>query len=120
MPIKKLAPGGRVRGAARQPGVVKLDHIDRPRLVAAGGGVDEDRGLVPVGQVIGEVHAADPVVGDPDPLGQLLGGQPACDLDPESVVAKEDIADPGDQQAARHSLTCRRSMAASVSSHRML
>src|SRR5215813_13413526 len=44
------------------------------RLVPPRGGVNEDGAVVTVGEVVGEVHAADPVVRDPDPAGQAGGG----------------------------------------------
>src|SRR5262249_59768561 len=44
------------------------------RLIPSRGGVNEDGAVVTVGEVVGEVHAADPVVGDPDPAGQAGGG----------------------------------------------
>src|SRR5262249_23531767 len=66
-------------------------------LVPARGGVDEDGGVVAAGEVVGEVHAADPVVGHPDPAGQADRGEPLGDLGAEPVVTEEDVADTSDQ-----------------------
>ena len=44
---------------------VRFDHIDRTRLASARHGIDQDRGVHAVGQVIGQMHAADAVVGRP-------------------------------------------------------
>src|SRR5262249_40097864 len=63
--------GGGGRGGGGRGGG-KQSH--GARLVPSRGGVNEDGAVVTVGEVVGEVHAADPVVGDPDPAGQAGGG----------------------------------------------
>src|SRR5215813_12257027 len=67
--------GGRGGGAGLGGGGRGLGKQSHgARLVPSRGGVNEDGAVVTVGEVVGEVHAADPVVGDPDPAGQAGGG----------------------------------------------
>ena len=75
------------------------------RVDGAGGvttlrGVDQDRRVEPLGQVVSQVHAPDAVVGDPHPFGERLAGQPPGHLDAEAVVGQEDVAQAGDERAA--------------------
>src|SRR5262249_4597033 len=69
---------------------------------AALGGVDQDGRVVTVGQVVGEMHAADPVVGNLHPVRQAGPGQAPGYLDPEPVVTEEDIPNASDQHPPGH------------------
>src|SRR5215469_14304325 len=84
---------------------VGLDHIDRAGLTAARCCIDHDRGVVAVGEVVGEVHAPDPVVDHPRPIRQVGSCQPPRDLDSESIVAEEYVANAGDEHAGGHDAT---------------
>ncbi len=72
---------------ARQAALVDLEQGDRARRVPAGRRVDEHEHVVAVEQLVGEVHAADAVVGDLDAVGAGSAGQLPHDLDAEPVVA---------------------------------
>ena len=70
-----------------------------------GNHVDDHQRVVAVEQVVGEMHAADPVVDDPHPgSAGRAAAEPANDLGTEAVVAEEDVADAGyqDSRAMSH------------------
>jgi hypothetical protein len=77
-----------------------LGHGDGARLAARGGGVDQDDGVIALGNVVREMHAADPVISNPDSVGQVHGSQTLGDLRAETIVAEEDVAYSGDQDAS--------------------
>ena len=71
-----------------------FEHRQLAGRAAPGVRVDHDQRVVPVQQVVREVHAADAVVGHPDPGRQAAGrGQSADHLRAESVVAEKEIAE---------------------------
>ncbi len=89
-------------GGADAVAVAEFEHRDRARFLAARRRVDQDRRVVAAQQVECQVHAADSVVGDLGPRRQFDVGQPPGDLDPEPVVAEENVADAGDQHSCSH------------------
>ena len=82
---------------ALRPTQLRLEDRDGAGRLPHRHGVDEHQGVVPVEQLVGQVHAADPEVGDPDTGWHLPTGQPVRHLDAEPVVTEEDVADAGDQ-----------------------
>ena len=62
-------------------------------------GVDQDQGVAAVEQVVGEVHAADPVIGDRNVWSGEVGRHAAHHLGAEAVVTEEDVAEPGYQNS---------------------
>ena len=61
--------------------------------------VDDDDEVVRLEQLVGQVDAADAEVADLDARPATAAGQPLHDLDAEAVVAFEDVAEPGHQDA---------------------
>src|SRR5215475_7111531 len=76
-----------------------LQHINRPRSPAARGGIDQNGAVIDIAKVVGEVHAADAVIGDRDAFRQLAFGQPLGDFHAEPVVAEEDVSSAADESA---------------------
>src|SRR5919107_1091264 len=81
---------------------LRLDEVDGAGLPTTRGGVDEDDQVVIFVQGVREVHPADAEVHDLDTLRQLAFGESSYHLDPEAVVAEEDVADAGDEDAPTH------------------
>ena len=80
--------------------------VTSPGLSVAGQRVDDHQRVVPVEQVVGQVHATDAVVDGAHVLGQASGrARPPDDLGPEPVVAEEQVADPGNQDRRLRSVT---------------
>ena len=69
-------------------------------MPAVGQRVDQDQRVPGVEQVVGQVQAADAVVGHPDAVRPRLGGQPPDDVAAEAVVGAEHVPDPGDEDPA--------------------
>ena len=68
---------------------------------------DEPRDVLE--QVVGQVHAADAVVGDPDtPVTVEAREELADQLGAEAVVAEEDVTDARDQDAGHYICRIRR------------
>ncbi len=82
--------------------MIGLKDMQRARVAPAGHRVDEDQRVPILEQVVGEVHAADAVVGDPDTRIVLADFGVANHFRAESVIAQEDVADPGHQDARCH------------------
>src|SRR5438270_607197 len=78
---------------------VRLDDEESARLGPAGDGVDEDHHPALLEQRVGEVEAADAEVDDAHPVGLGPAQESLDDLDAEGVVAEEDVADAGDEDA---------------------
>ena len=78
------------------------EDAQRARSLAVCQCVDQHQRLVTVQKLICEMYAADPVVDDLHPVGQLLGREPLRNLDAEPVVAQEDVADAGDHDPGAH------------------
>ena len=76
-----------------------LQHPQLTRLPNAGDRVDQHQRVVPVEQVVREVHAADAVVDHADAVGDRSSGEPAGHLGPEAVVAEEQVPDARDEDA---------------------
>ena len=76
-----------------------VDHRDGTDGAAVGQRVDQHQHVPRLEQVVGQVQAADPVVGHPDAARPRLGGQPPDDLAPEAVVGAEHVPDAGDQDS---------------------
>src|SRR5215217_343591 len=81
---------------------LRLDDVDGAWLPTTRGGVDEDDQVVIFVQGVREVHPADAEVHDLDTLRQLAFRESSYHLDPEAVVAEEDVADAGDEDAPTH------------------
>jgi len=91
-----------------------LDEVERPGPPAARDRVDQDDRVIAVEQGVGQVEPPDAEVDDADPLRQGPASQPVDDLDAEGVVAQEDVADPGDEDARRAHGDSRRPMMSKV------
>src|ERR1700735_1093014 len=79
--------------------MVGLEDVQSPRAAAIGYRVDEDQRVPAFKQVVGQVHAPDAVVDDPHARIVLLDWDVPDYLGAEPVVAEEDIADAGHQDA---------------------
>ena len=79
--------------------MVGLEDVQCARAAAAGYRVDEDQRVPIVQQVVGQMHAPDAVVDDPHARIVLLDCDVADHLGAEPVVAEEDVADTGHQDA---------------------
>jgi hypothetical protein len=84
-----------VVGVRDRPVQVVFEQVERAGVVTVADRVDEDERAVAVEQAVGQVHPADPDVGDLDPGRELARGEPARHLDAEPVVGEEDVADTG-------------------------
>ena len=68
--------------------VPDLKHIDRPRLAASRHSVEQDRGgRRHLEEIVGQMHATDPVINYSDTVGQRLGIEPAGQLYAERIIA---------------------------------
>ena len=89
-------------GVVRIGGSQRLDHINSPRFFSARHGIDENRHVAPVEKRVGQI---DPTNAEIDHAHALGPGSPVARalryLDAEGVVAEEDIADAGDEDAGR-------------------
>jgi hypothetical protein len=94
MPLDEVCVSD-IHGLAR----VRLDQVERAGPAAARRRVDHDDGLVSVEQGVGEVEPPDAKIRHPNLRGQFAFQKPPDNLDAEGVVAQEDIADAGDQNA---------------------
>src|SRR5579859_1246273 len=97
----RLHPVAVEEGAVSLRRPLRLNDVHGTGGAAARRGVDENRPVKAIRQVVSQVHAADSVVGDGNSLRELALGQPPGDLDTEAVVAEEDVAHAGDQRALR-------------------
>src|SRR6202035_3669563 len=79
---------------------VRLEDVDGTGSLPAGHGVDQDRRGRVVEDRKGEVEPTNAEIDDADALCVLPGREQACNLDAESVVAQEDVADSRDQDGA--------------------
>src|ERR1700744_337179 len=79
--------------------MVGLEDVQRPRASAIGYRVDEDQRIPIVKQVVGQVHAPDAVVDHPHTRIVVPDRDVPDYLGAESVVAEEDVADAGHQDA---------------------
>src|SRR5271170_2127558 len=79
--------------------MVGLEDVQGPRAAAIGYRVDEDQRVPVVKQVVGQVHAPDAVVDGPDARIILPDWDVPDYLGAEPVVAEEDVADAGHQDA---------------------
>src|ERR1700678_1732048 len=79
--------------------MVGLEDVQSPRDAAIGYRLDEDQRVPVVKQVVGQVHAPDAVVDGPDARIILLDWDVPDYLGAEPVVAEEDVADAGYQNA---------------------
>src|SRR5271156_4420311 len=83
--------------------MVGLEHVHRPGRAAVGNRIDEYQRIPVLEQVVGQMHAPDAVIGGAYTLGAV---HPAKDmtqhLGTEAVVAEEDVADAGYQDAGGH------------------
>src|ERR1700684_1494433 len=79
--------------------MVRLEDVQSPRAAAIGYRVDEDQRVPVVKQVVGQVHAPDAVVDGPDARIIPLDWDVPDHLGAEPVVAEEDVADAGHQNA---------------------
>ena len=66
--------------------------------------VDDHQDVVPLEELVDQVHRADPEVHDLDTVRQRRAAQGGGHLDPEAVVGQEDVADAGDQHAGHQVL----------------
>jgi hypothetical protein len=73
-----------------------VDDEQRARSRAATDRVGNHDQVVTLEQLVGEVHTPDAVVAHLDPVGPALVTEFANNRDPETVVAVEDVAEPGD------------------------
>ena len=89
------------RAQGRSP---HLDHGEVPGGSSIGTASTQHERVVPVEQLVREVHAADAEVLDPDVVRRRLGPRDHAvgDLDAEAVVAEEDVADARNEDARRH------------------
>ena len=76
---------------------VDLDHVERPGGAAARRRVEQDDGVVALGDREREVHPADAEVDDLDPGRELPPREPVRERDAEAVIAEEHVADSGDE-----------------------
>src|ERR1700748_1546762 len=79
--------------------MVGLQDVQSPRAAAIGYRVDEDQRVPVVKQVVGQVHASDAVVDGPHARIVLPDWDVPDYLGAEPVVAEEDVADAGHQDA---------------------
>src|ERR1700731_4120548 len=83
--------------------MVGLEHVHRPRRATIRDRIDEHQRIPVLEQVVGQMHAADAVIGGAYPVGAVA---PVTDvthhLGTEAVVAEEDVADAGYQDAGGH------------------
>src|ERR1700721_1645454 len=79
--------------------MVGLEDVQSPRAAAIGYRVDQDKRIPVVQQVVGQGHAADPVIDDPHARIILPDRDMPDYLGAEPVVAEEDVADAGYQNA---------------------
>ena len=79
--------------------MVGLEDVQSPRAPAIGYRVDEDQRVPVVKQVVGQVHAPNAVVNGPDARIVLPDWDVPDYLGAEPVVAEEDVADAGHQNA---------------------
>src|SRR5271165_3390617 len=83
--------------------MVGLEHVHRPGRAAIGDRVDEYQRIPVLEQVVGQMHAPDAVVGGAHPVGAVDPVEDVTQhLGTEAVVAEEDVADAGYQDAGRH------------------
>ena len=85
-----------------------FDHREGPRRLTHRDGVDQDQRVVALEKVVREMNAPDPIVLDPDPLGEGPAGEQMGHLDAEGVVGEKDVPDARDENAAGHGRACPR------------
>src|ERR1700722_8694752 len=85
--------------------MVGLEHMQRARLAATRYRVDEDQRVPLLEQVIRQVHARDAVVDHADSRIVLWQLGFTDNFGAEPVVAQEDVADPGYQDARCHRIS---------------
>src|ERR1700733_991244 len=90
--------------------MVGVEYVQTPGAAAIGYRVDEDQRVPVVKQVVGQVHAPDAVVDGPDVRIILPDWDVPDYLGAEPVVAEEDVADAGHQDAHWNRMVRRRYM----------
>ena len=81
--------------------MIGLEDVQGAGCSAVGEGVDQDQRFVSVEKVVGEVHASDSIVHQPDSRTRDVFGHMTHHLGAEAVVAEEDVADTGYQNLGR-------------------